>query len=75
MKTQVGQNHTLQYMQLDSTSNSGLKVPIGKGSRLTVYSVGSAVISYTSKRKLRFRLKSIKVYHEEMMAHKFNDCF
>jgi hypothetical protein len=35
-KTWVNQNYTLKYIWQDSTSNGGLKVPIGKRSRLIV---------------------------------------
>jgi hypothetical protein len=70
-KTWVNQNHTLKYIWQDSASNGGLKVPVGKGSRLIVCHAGSTVTSFIPETKLVFRSKSTKDYHEAMTADTF----
>jgi hypothetical protein len=73
--TWVNQIHTLKYIWQDSTSNGGLKVPAGKGSRLTVCHVGSALTGFIPESNWVFRSKSTKDYHEEMTANTFKYWF
>jgi hypothetical protein len=50
-ETWVHQNHTIKYIWQDSTSNGGLKVSVGKGSRLIVCHVGSALTRFIPESK------------------------
>jgi hypothetical protein len=64
----LNQNHTLNHIWQDSTSNGRLNIPVGKASRLIVSCVGSAVSGFTPERKWVFRSKSTKDCHEVMMV-------
>jgi hypothetical protein len=74
-ETWVNQNHTLKYTWQDSTSTGGLKVSVGKGSRLTVCDTGSALTGSIPESKWVFRSKSTKDCLEEMTADTFKYWF
>jgi len=79
-ETWVNQNHTRKDIRVwqDSSGRGGLKVPVGKGSRLIICHAGSASTGYIPASKWVFcsRPKNINLdYHSEMNAESFKDWF
>lgn len=77
-ETWVNQNHSRSRCWKMSDGSGGLKVPIGKGSRLIVCHAGSAVSGFIPQSKLIFRSKSkckSSDYHSEMTAAVFRKWF
>lgn len=50
-ETWVNQNHSVKFVWQDSSSNGGLKIPVGKGSRLIICHVGSEKTGFISDSK------------------------
>lgn len=74
-ETWVNQNHTKTYTWQSSTGQGGLKVPIGKGSRLIICHAGSANEGFIDSAQLIFQSKSTGDYHQEMNAEVFEEWF
>lgn len=74
-ETWVNQNHSLKYIWQDTGKNGGLKVPVGKGSRLIVCHVGSAKTGFIPDSKWVFRSRKTSDYHDEMTASTFKEWF
>jgi transposase len=74
-ETWINQNHSRQYIWQDSTSQGGLKVPIGKGSRLIICHAGSAHHGFIQSAQLVFQSKSTVDYHQEMNSEVFKEWF
>ena len=77
-ETWVNQNHSRKDIWQDSTGRGGLKIPIGKGSRLIICHAGSAKTGFIPESKWVFR-SSPKCkntdYHSEMNAESFKEWF
>jgi transposase len=66
------------YIWQDTNSSGGLKVPVGKGSRIIVYHAGSNKTGFVKDSKLIFRSKGKQVnsdYHSEMNTELFTNWF
>lgn len=74
-ETWINQNHSKQYIWQDSTSRGGLKVPVGKGSRLIICHAGSAQHGFIEGAQLVFQSKSTGDYHQEMNSDVFRGWF
>lgn len=73
-ETWVNQNHSRNYIWQDSHGNGGLKVPVGKGSRLIVCHAGSEKIGFIQESKWIFRSgqkNQLSDYHSEINSHTF----
>lgn len=76
-ETWVNQNHTRGHIWQNSDNTEGLKVPIGKGSRLIVCHAGSPAFGFVKNSKMVFRCKSgnLEDYHSQMNATIFAKWF
>ena len=74
-ETWVNANHSPKYIWQSSTNQGGLKVPLGKGSRLIICHAGSADQGFIPSAKLIFQSKSTADYHEEMNSEVFKAWF
>jgi hypothetical protein len=75
-ETWLNQNHSLKYICQDSNRSSGLKVPVGKASRIIVCHAGSNKTGFVKDSKLIFRSKGKQVnsdYHSEMNTELFKN--
>lgn len=74
-ETWVNQNHSRKFIWQDSTKNGGLRIPLGKGSRLIVCHAGSARHGFIEGADLVFQSKSSIDYHQEMNSQVFREWF
>lgn len=74
-ETWVNQNHSRKYIWQNSTSKGGLKVPVGKGSRLIICHAGSSKLGFIEGAQLVFQSKKITDYHQEMNSEVFKEWF
>jgi transposase len=77
-KMWVNQNHSLKYIWQDFNRSGGLKVPVGKGSRIIVCHAGSNKTGFVEDSKLIFQSKDKQVnsdYHSEMNTELFTNWF
>ena len=77
-ETWVNQNHSKKYIWQDSHGNGGLKVPVGKGSRLIVCHAGSEKTGFIENSKWVFRSgqkTQVSDYHSEMNSENFKFWF
>lgn len=74
-ETWVNANHSPKFIWQSSTSQGGLKVPLGKGSRLIICHAGSADQGFIPSAQLVFQSKSTVDYHEEMNSEVFKKWF
>jgi hypothetical protein len=74
----VNQNHSLKYIWQDSNRSGGLKVPVGKGSRIILCHAGSNKTGFIEESKLIFRSKGKQVnsyYHSKINTELFANWF
>lgn len=74
-ETWVNANHSPKYIWQSSTGQGGLRVPVGKGSRLIICHAGSADQGFIPSAQLVFQSKSTVDYHEEMNSVVFKNWF
>ncbi|GBM40677.1 hypothetical protein AVEN_159653-1 [Araneus ventricosus] len=74
-ETWVNVNHSPKFIWQSSPSQRGLKVPLGKGSRLIICHAGSANQGFIPAVQLVFQSKSTVDYHEEMKSKVFKKWF
>jgi transposase len=77
-ETWVNQNHCKKYIWQSSDSKGGLKVPVGKGSRLIICHAGSAKHGFLEGAGLIFQSKKARAntdYHQEMNSEVFKEWF
>ena len=74
-ETWINQNHSRSYVWQDSTGQGGLKVPVGKGSRLIICHAGSAKHGFIEGAQLVFQSKCSGDYHQEMNSDVFKEWF
>ncbi|GBN79628.1 hypothetical protein AVEN_125811-1 [Araneus ventricosus] len=73
--TWVNANHSPKFTWYSSISQGGLKVPLGKGSRLIICHAESADQGFFPSAQLVFKSKSTVDYHEEMKSAIFKKWF
>ncbi|GBN42653.1 hypothetical protein AVEN_134327-1 [Araneus ventricosus] len=71
----VNTNHSPKFIRQSSASEGGLKVSLGKGSRLIICHAGYANQSFIPSAQLVFLSKSTVDYHEEMNSEVFKKWF
>ena len=74
-ETWINQNHSRKCIWQDSSKKGGLKIPLGKGSRLIVCHAGSARYGFIEGADLVFQSKSSVDYHQEMNSEVFKEWF
>lgn len=74
-ETWVNQNHSRKYIWQTSTSSGGLKVPVGKGSRIIVCHAGSFELGFIKGCDLIFQSKRTGDYHQDMNSDVFREWF
>lgn len=74
-ETWINQNHTKKYIWQHSSNEGGLRVPIGKGSRLIIVHAGSAKHGFIEGAELVFQSKCTGDYHKEMNHEVFTEWF
>lgn len=77
-ETWVNQNHSKKFIWQSLDDKCGLKVPIGKGSRLIICHAGSEKFGFINGSELIFegkKGKSMSDYHQEMNSTIFKEWF
>lgn len=74
-ETWVNQNHSRKYIWQNSLSSGGLKVPVGKGSRLIICHAGCYELGFIKDCALIFQSKHTGDFHQEMNSQVFREWF